>query len=319
MSESLIIVEDADIRKGNSRCSVCQMPLRLLLQWESATVHASNCVETDFKSLSDCQLGAQCDVTIRNHYLKFNHFQLASSQQQIQQQQQTPPTHQNLIEEALGSEDNEDNFTKIKEKESAKRKLYDNNPTPGPSRSLNFEGPDGDDEDDFEDALDKIIESHLSEEDDQEEEEVVDRQKVRISSTDTETIPTESDDVNSPIKIKATEASDGFLNIKLKVDEGVALKTLNLKIPTHKSTNSDVISSKATTATAAAINNKKQSTLANFFNFGGTKSKGFIVPKSPMKIQQKSESTTTTTTRDSARQCPFYKKDRGDFLRRGRL
>ena len=40
-----------------SHCVNCQMPFNLLLRWESAAVHASSCLETDFNKLPVCPQG----------------------------------------------------------------------------------------------------------------------------------------------------------------------------------------------------------------------------------------------------------------------
>ena len=59
-------------------CVNCQMPLELLHRWESPEVHASSCLESNFDQLPPCPQGVECDCTIRSHFIKFNHFLLAS-------------------------------------------------------------------------------------------------------------------------------------------------------------------------------------------------------------------------------------------------
>ena len=40
-----------------SHCVNCQMPFNLLLRWESPEVHASSCLETDFRKVPACPQG----------------------------------------------------------------------------------------------------------------------------------------------------------------------------------------------------------------------------------------------------------------------
>ena len=44
-------------RNGTAYCVNCQMPFNLLLRWESPEVHASSCLETDFRKSPACPQG----------------------------------------------------------------------------------------------------------------------------------------------------------------------------------------------------------------------------------------------------------------------
>ena len=43
--------------KKSGYCRNCQMPFNLLLRWESPEVHASSCLETDFRKVPACPQG----------------------------------------------------------------------------------------------------------------------------------------------------------------------------------------------------------------------------------------------------------------------
>ena len=43
--------------KKSVYCGNCQMPFNLLLRWESPEVHASSCLETDFRKVPACPQG----------------------------------------------------------------------------------------------------------------------------------------------------------------------------------------------------------------------------------------------------------------------
>jgi hypothetical protein len=138
-------------------CINCQMPLELLHRWESDQVHASSCLEIEFKHLPSCPDGRNCDCTIRSHFTKFNHLELASFRdnsslllnkdddraggdtssdffQSVQESVQAPKSS-NVIE--LSTTNNEE-FATEKSDDSSIKVILDQHPKAGPSSKFKF-------------------------------------------------------------------------------------------------------------------------------------------------------------------------------------
>ena len=59
--------------KKSVYCGNCQMPFSLLLRWESPEVHATSCLETDFRKVPACPQGTVAVwILCRMYTLQFN-------------------------------------------------------------------------------------------------------------------------------------------------------------------------------------------------------------------------------------------------------
>ena len=272
-------------------CVNCQMPFNLLLRWESPEVHTSTCLETDFSILPACPQGPSCDNTIRSHFAKFNHIELAiirdnsfgdsldlASVSQAQPSATGPKFKFKKVSAIITSSEDTSEDIKFLTKNTRE----DEKPSESSKTTDTYETANNDNVDN----------------------EKTDPKEIDFSDDDDDLF---EELTNKALKIDAIKGKDGDIEIKVRVDPKVELETLVMKIPSQDS-KIDV---------AGKIVAKKQGTLDAFFGLkpraqptptpqvqptyssygsGGRRRGGF---HNQAKDDQNSE--------PKQRNCPFYK------------
>ena len=296
-SSNILTVDRASQETSASYCVNCQMPFNLLHRWESPEVHASSCLETDFSKLPACLQGLRCDNTIRSHFAKWNHLELASHRDESS----TTTSSSELcpITPSLPKFKFKKTSAKMTSSEETKEQDSSHESKSAPSEKCNEEDaiiivpdspePNFDTAREAPDCVEKIpdvcetrVDPNFSDEDDSLFEQLT----------------------NQALQIDAVQDQDRNLEIKVKVDPNVDLSTLVMKIPS-KANQIDII---------GRVTGKKQGTLDSFFG---------LKPKQPFAETNSTKATTSQISNGKSSQfslqglnygdvkqrvCPFYKK-----------
>lgn len=271
-----------------SHCVNCQMPFNLLHRWESPEVHASSCLETDFGNLSPCPHGLDCDSTIRSHFAKFSHLELATLRDHQQSPAQKSPQQVPVFKfKPVAAK-----VTSSEETEGSKNKA---------SPIIRISSDENEENDGNQEEITTISED--------------------IFETPTEILPkspevnhfSDDDDAffeeltNRALEIDAVKDSQGDIEIKVQVDPKVELQSLVMKIPSQER-KINVI---------GKLNAKKQSTLDSFFGLKpktveepemSTNSKATSGGGSKINNQFSRQNLRDQNENKQQRTCPFYKK-----------
>ena len=304
LSPTLTMNED----ENSGNCVNCQMPFNLLHRWESPEVHTSSCLETDFSKLQPCPQGLSCDNTIRSHFAKFNHLDLASfrdtdssfSLSQMMPKDEIPPElpptqmkkfkFKKVDAKVTSSEE-----SKETPKESDVTKLLNVSKSHNQSGDsivfINDESEPKDDIFDLNESTD-IFETAENQDVENEKESVLNEE----NGTQESNFSDDDDDLfeeltNKALEIKAQEDSQGAVEIRVQVNPKVELETLVMKIPSQEKKIN----------VQGRLSAKKQSTLDSFF---GLKPKAVIPSQPPSFASSKRQESSELKQRN----CPFYKK-----------
>lgn len=261
-------------------------------------MHASSCLETDFGKLSPCPYGLDCDVTIRSHFAKFSHLELASARDnQAQSPQRVPIFKFKSVAAKVTSSEETEESSKKDEKSSASPipvvTLSSSSETNEEPKTAPENAPANAESEKSTTISDDIFETPT---------EIIPESDAKIDHFSDDDDALFEELTNRALEIDAFKDSQGDIEIKVKVDPKVELQTLVMKIPSQERPQKINVVGK--------LNAKKQSTLDSFF---GLKPKPQVVAAEAETSTNSRATSAVFRNRDEnenkqQRTCPFYKK-----------